>query len=71
MLLRARCGLEMCYDEETETTGLCMDDCKGQQEMYSKKLHGKVQHSEELRGIHGLKAYQHWVQALLIECGLC
>lgn len=45
-----------------------MDDCKGQQAMYNKGLHGKAQHSEELGGTHGLNPYQHWVQALLIEC---
>ena len=70
MLLRARRGLEMCYDEGAEIKGLCMDDCKGQQAMYNKELHGKVRHSEELRGIYGIKAYQHCVQALLVECGL-
>ena len=71
MLLRPRCGLEMNFDEGAELKGLCMDDCEDQQAMYNKDLHGKVQHSEELRGIDGLKAYQDWVQALLIECGLC
>ena len=39
--------------------------------MYNKYLRGKGQHSKELRGIDGLKAYQDWVQVLLIECGLC
>ena len=39
--------------------------------MYYMVLHGKVRHSEELRGIYGFSAYQHCKQALLLECGLC
>ena len=58
MLLRPRCGLEMCIDEGAELKGLCMDHCKDQQAMYSNDMHVKVQQSEELRGIDGLKAYQ-------------
>ena len=34
-------------------------------------LHGKVRHSEELRGIYGFSAYQHYKLVLLVECGLC
>ena len=66
-----RYGLEMYYNEGAEIEGLCMNGYKGQQAMYNKGLHGKVRHSEELRGIYGFKAYQHCVQALFIECGLC
>ena len=54
----------MYYNEGAEIEGLCMNGYKGQQAMYNDGLHGKVRHSEELGGIDGLKAYQHYVQAL-------